>query len=388
MKNEFKLLTLRKIKPVKDAKERMKYGSFGSIIGMVTNISLFGFKFWVGTITGSMSIRADAFNNLSDTGTSVISFLSTNISAKPADKEHPYGHGRFEYVATLAVSFVILMIGFNLLQEAIQKILHPQALQFSLFALIVVVVSIFTKVWLSLFQKHVGVTLNAPAFVAVSKDSLSDVVVTTATLVSLVVSSFSSIPIDGYMGLIVSLFVLKSGFDVAADATKMIIGEKPDEELLEQLGFILLSHERILGYHDLVVHNYGPNRYLASVDVEVNAKESLVEIHDLIDQIEKMALKEANVMMTIHIDPIAIDDLATQEMLVLAVSIIESYDKTMAIHDFRIVTCHQTPYVSFDLDVSSEYKQSNRELKEMIQTYFKEQDFPYSIEVFIDRGYL
>ncbi len=388
MKNELKLICLKKIPKTTKSKDRLNYGSFGSVVGIITNISLFGFKFWIGMITGSMSIRADAFNNLSDTGTSVISFFSSKVSAKPADADHPYGHGRFEYVATLGVSFVILMIGYNLFMESIQKIMNPQPLIFSIPALVVVVASILVKIWLSLFQKNLGETIQAPAFIAISKDSLSDVIVTSATLISLIVSTFSSLPIDGFMGLVVSFFVLKSGFEVAMNATQMIIGEKPDDALIEQLEAIVLSHERILGYHDLVVHNYGPNRFLASVDVEVNANETLIEIHDLIDQIEKKALKEANVMMTIHIDPLAIDDQETSDMLSLATTLLLAYDQTMKLHDFRIVTRHEKRYVTFDIDVSCAYKQSNRELKEMIKAYFEQHQFPYEVDVFIDRGYL
>ena len=316
---------------------RERYGKFAGIVGVVSNLILFLMKAVTGILTGSVSILADAVNNLSDSASSVITLVGFKLSGKPADREHPYGHARIEYISGLIVSFLILLLGFQLLQESAAKIFAPEETSFSPAAIVVLVLSCLIKTWQCLFYRKVGRRIASPTIEATSADSRSDVFSTLAVLLGLVVSQLTSFNLDGYMGVAVAVLILWTGVKVVKETSDPLLGTAPPRELVDEIYHAILSYDGILGLHDLNVHTYGEGRVFASVHCEVDAHEDIMESHDLVDVIERDFLKDRNIHLVIHMDPIVIDDERTNALRDQVRQVIAGISPEITMHDFRAV---------------------------------------------------
>lgn len=384
--SDFILNLFVKNKDISNSAVREKYGAVASVTGIFVNIMLFLGKFIVGTLASSVSITADAINNLSDAGSSIISFVSFKISGKPADRDHPFGHARFEYVASMIVSFIIMLIGFELLRDSIAKIINPQETIFSYLAVAVLCVSILMKLWLFVFYKKVSKKIDSTVMVASSADSLSDVLATSAVLVSLFVMKFTGFNTDGYIGIAVAIFILISGFKIMNETKNHILGTAPDHELILNLVTEAKSHSETLGVHDLVVHNYGPSRCFASMHVEVDGNGNIFKLHDVIDNIERDIQKKYGVQCSIHLDPIQTDDEAVNIVKIQIEAIISAIDNRLSVHDFRMVPGDTHTNLIFDLFIPFEIKMPEKELKELIDKQLDKISHKYYTVITFDRG--
>lgn len=320
-----------------DEKVRQKYGELASSTGIFINIILFFLKLFAGFITASVSIVADALNNLSDAGSSLITLVGFRISGKPADYDHPFGHGRIEYISGLMVSFIIFLMGFELLKASVDKIFSNEIITFSPAGIIILVVSILFKLWLFLFYRKTGTIIESPTMTASSKDSLSDCISTFAVLLGLIIFKITKLNTDGYLGILVSVFILYTGYSTVKDSLSPLLGSRPDMKMVESIRNTILDHSEILGIHDLNVHNYGPGRNVISVHCEVDSKCDLLEIHDCIDLIERELEKKFDCIATIHMDPVAVGDSETERLKKITEHIIKEINTEITIHDFRIV---------------------------------------------------
>ena len=364
---------------------RQKYGTMTSIVGIVINFLLFVGKFLIGTFFGSVAISADAINNLSDAGSSFISLISFKISSKPADREHPFGHARIEYIASMVVGAIVLLIGFDLLKESFLKIFAPSDMDKSYIVIIVLVLSILSKLWLGLFYRNVAKKINSELLRAASADSFSDVFSTGATLVSALIWMFFNLNIDAYVGLVVSVFILIAGLKILNENKNIILGSAPDPEIIEIIKAKALEDKRIIGIHDLLVHSYGAGATIASFHAEVDGKGDFFEAHDLIDNIEKQLFSEYNITCTIHMDPIVTDDEhinALREKVQVAV---KNVDGVFRIHDFRCVSGPTHTNLIFDVEIPFEEKKSNKEICALIEAQIKKIDNTYFAVISIDR---
>lgn len=334
---------------VENMQVRTSYGTFASVVGMICNLLLFIAKISIGILTASISIMADAFNNLSDAASSVIGFVGVKLAARPADKEHPFGHGRYEYIAALVVAFLILQVGFTCFKNAFMKIIHPEEIRFSYISVCILLLSVGMKIWLSFFNRKLGNRINSSVMKATAADALSDVFVTSATIVSLVVAHVFGINIDGYMGVVVSVFVLIAGFNIAKDTLEPLMGAAIDKDLYDRLTKKIESYEGIIGTHDLVVHNYGPSHTRATIHCEVPNDIALESAHEIIDQIERDILKQENILLVIHLDPVEVNDGRVMELKQNISDIIKGIDEKASIHDFRMVTCETQINLIFEL---------------------------------------
>jgi cation diffusion facilitator family transporter len=356
-----------------------------SIVGIIVNFILFVGKFAVGTIFGSVAISADAINNLSDAGSSFISLISFRISSKPADREHPFGHARIEYIASMAVGVIVLFIGFDLLKESFFKILSPEPMKSSTVVLVVLVASILAKLWLGLFYRGVAKKINSELLKAAASDSFSDVLSTGATLVSALVWMFLELNIDAFVGLVVSVFILIAGLKILNENKNIILGAAPDPEVIEIIKKKALADDRIIGIHDLIVHSYGAGATIASFHAEVDGKGDFFEAHDLIDNIEKQLLSEYNIACTIHMDPIVTDDEQINSLKSRVEGAVKSINPDFRIHDFRCVTGPTHTNLIFDIEIPFEEKRTNREICALVESAVKELDGSYFAVVSIDR---
>lgn len=366
---------------------RQKYGTLSSIIGIICNIFLFILKYIMGTLSNSISIVSDAFNNLSDCASCLIMLLGYKMASKPADKEHPFGHGRIEYLISLIIAVIIILVGAELLKNSIFKIITPEELNFNITVLISLVFSILVKIWMSIFNTKLGKKINSTVMIATAKDSRSDVIATVSTLIALVSSIFTKLPVDGIMGIIVSVFILKSGYEIVKDTVDELLGKPASPELIEQIKSNVLENEKILGIHDLVIHNYGPGNMIGSCHVEVACNENIMIIHDIVDEIERKILKQLKVMMTIHMDPIEIDDELTNNAKKMVLNIIKEINPSLNIHDFRIVHGEAFTNLIFDLVVPYECKLSKEEIKETIDEKLSHEKTKYYTVIMFDTEY-
>ncbi len=392
LENEVKKLTNLLIKLFIDGKsytdsraERRGYGTLTSVVGIIINILLFVGKFAVGTIFSSVAISADAINNLGDAGSSLISLISFKISSKPADREHPFGHARIEYIASMIVGVIILLIGFDLLKESFGKILDPEPMQKSAIVIAVLLISILAKLWLGLFYKKIGLRINSEILKAASADSISDVLSTSATLASVLVWIAFDINIDAYVGLAVSIFILIAGLKILNENKNIILGAAPDPEVIETIRSMALSDKRILGIHDLIVHSYGAGATIASFHAEVDGKSDFFEVHDLIDNVEKQLLSEYNISCTIHLDPIVTDDERVTELRSRVDQIAKKLGEDVRIHDFRMVVGPTHTNLIFDVEIPFENKQSDKEIVSFLESEIKLLDRTYFAVVNVDR---
>lgn len=367
---------------------RKSYGNLTSTVGIINNVILFAFKFLAGTLTNSVSITADAVNNLSDAGSSIISLVSFKLSSKPADEKHPFGHARYECIASMLVALAILFLGIELIQTSIGKILHPQDIEFSWISIVILVLSISVKLWMYHYNKVYGDLLKSSIMEATAADSLSDCMATGAVLLSTILSPILHFNLDGYMGVIVAVFILIAGGGIVKSALDELLGQAPDEELVKQIQNKILSYDGVLGMHDLVIHDYGAHRTFASVHVEVDYKTEVLKSHDMIDNIERDFKETMDLEMVIHMDPIIIDDPLTNELKALIGDILKDMNELLTMHDFRIVPGETHTNVIFDVVVPFQVKETNQELlDELIHRVREKKGKTYYLVVTFDRAY-
>ena len=366
---------------------RIKYGNFASLIGIICNILLCVLKGVAGFLFNSVALVADAFNNLSDAGNSIVTLIGFVLSGKPADKEHPYGHARIEYVSCMVVSFVILFLGLSLLKSSVVKILHPVSTNFNLVFVVILCISVLVKLWLSHFYKKVGKLINSDVLLANSKDSLSDVISTSSVLLSALVSVFAKINLDGYAGVIVSAFIIYTGFSIIRETIDNLVGKTPDKEFVRQINDKILSYDGVKGIHDLVIHSYGPDCWFATVHVEVSVNDDILACHDLIDNIERDFAKNMNINMVIHLDPVITDDVETNLLKNKVISIIADIDENMSLHDFRMVRGETHSNLIFDVDVPDSCKIPVSQIVYEIENKIKKIDENLFAVITVDRNY-
>jgi len=373
---------------VSDFKVRENYGKFSGIVGIATNIILFIIKITAGTLFHSIAITADAINNLSDSGSSIVTLVGFKLSGKPADKEHPYGHARMEYISGLIVSFVILMLGFQLIMTSFSKIFHPEPAEFSIISVVILVVSIFIKLWQCMFYRKVGSIIDSTTLLATSMDSRNDIFATSAVLLGTVITKFTSFNPDGYMGVIVAIFILITGFKVIMETISPLLGKAPTKEMVEDIYKKILSYDGIIGLHDLEVHSYGAGQYFASVHCEVSAEQDIMISHDLIDNIERDFTKEEKINLVIHLDPIVTNDPKTNELRVLIGEIIKSISDVICMHDFRVVWGMSHSNIIFDVVVPYNFSHSDKELVQLISEKIHNINSAYYPVITVDHDYI
>lgn len=332
-----------------DAAVRSAIGTVSGIVGICANLLLFGIKLLAGILTGSVSITADAMNNLSDASGSILTLIGFRLASKPADEHHPYGHARFEYLSGLAVAAMIMLIGKELGQTSIGKILNPTAVDFSVLAAVILVVSIGVKLWLCLFNRMLGNHIQSTALLATAADSRNDCVATAAVLIASAVEYFTDLRVDGIMGLLVALFILRSGWELAKETISPLLGENANPELREKIVECIGACPEVLGYHDLMVHDYGPGQKFASMHVEMDCREDPLFCHELIDDMERECFQNHGVHLVIHYDPVVTDDPELIRMKTLAVTYLKEQDQRLSLHDFRMVRGEHHTNLIFDV---------------------------------------
>lgn len=368
-----------------DPKVRHDYGIMMSIIGIVTNIALSVLKLVFGTLCGSIAITADAMNNFSDAGSQIISFISFKISAKPADRDHPFGHARIEYVASMIVSFLVLLVGFELMKESLAKIFDPQPSEYGPAVMIALVISIAVKLWLGISGKRVAKRIGSSVVRATSADSISDALATSAVLASALISYFTGIQTDAYMGVAVSVVIFIAGIKILNETKNSILGSPPEPEVVQNIARITTEYGEILGIHDMVVHNYGPGNTIASLHAEVDGSRDVYLIHDVIDNVEKRLYAELGVRATIHMDPVVTDDERVSELRALTLEAVKEIDTRCSIHDFRFVEGVTHSNLIFDVTVPFEMKLSDDELCDEIEKRLKRINGTYFAVITVDR---
>lgn len=341
-------------------------GKLAGLTGIVCNLLLFLGKLTVGWLANSVSIIADAVNNLSDASSSVVTLLGFKMAQQPADAEHPYGHARYEYLSGLVVAALILIIGVDLAKSSLQKIIHPEPVEFSIATFVVLLLSIAVKLWMAGFFGSLGRRIQSTTLQATSVDSRNDVIASSAVLLGCFAGYFFHINIDGIVGLAVAVFILYSGVDIARETISPLLGKQADPELVERISNLVLSHEKILGIHDLLVHDYGPGQCFATLHAELSAEEDPLVCHDIIDDIERDALEQMNVHLVIHYDPVVLDDAEWNEMKEMVEEIIAGLDAKLSMHDFRVVRSSRQTKLMFDLAVPYSMRQKHKEIKQKI----------------------
>lgn len=372
---------------VTNEKVRSSYGTLSSLVGIVCNILLFVVKFMMGIVSNSIAITSDAFNNLSDSASCIVTLFGYKMAAKPADKDHPFGHGRIEYVTSFIIAIVILMVGFELLKSSVNKVFNPSPVEFSWVVLLSLLLSIVLKFWMSNFNRILGKKINNGAMLATSKDSLNDVIATSATVIAVVGSLFTTFPLDGLMGLIVSIFVLVSGIGIIRDTLDELIGHAASEETIKHIKGIVLDSSKILGIHDLIIHCYGPGKMIGSAHVEVDANQDFLVIHDLVDEIERKIEKDLHIMMTLHMDPIQLDNEQVNKFKRMITEIVANIDESLSIHDFRIVTGPTHANLIFDLLVPFDFKMSCEDIQNKIDDELAKKDENIYTVITFDHGF-
>ena len=347
-------------------------GKFAGTVGIVCNLLLSVMKLVVGTLTNSVAITADATNNISDAGSSVITLVGFRLSGKPADRDHPYGHARMEYISGLVISFLILLIGAEILKSSVKKIFSPEESVFSIAAVIVLAVSVLVKLWMAYFNKKLGKLINSTALEATSADSRNDAVSTLAVLIASIISKLTGFDLDGYMGAAVAVFILISGVKLVKETIDPLLGQAPPKEIYDMIRDRILSYDNVLGVHDLMVHSYGPGCYFASAHVEMDAKINVLVCHDITDSIERDMLKEHNVHLVVHLDPTVLDSEETNELKSLVAGIIKDFDPEITFHDFRVVYGKEHKNVVFDVVVPPSYKYSDDEVSNALKKKIRE----------------
>lgn len=357
---------IKNYQDTKDANVRTNVGKLSGIVGIFSNLFLFVIKFMIGTIVHSVSIQADGVNNLTDAGSNIISILSFHLANKPADKDHPFGHERTETIASLFVGILILVLGFETAKESISKVIHPGSIDFRIASVIILLISIIVKFWMYAYNKKLSKTYDSSLLEATALDSISDVCGTTAVLVSTLLSPVLHFNLDGYMGIAVSGIILYGAYGLLRDMINSLIGEAPDPELVHNIVDRIMAHPAILGVHDMMLHNYGPNKIFASAHVEVDSSKDIFETHDHIDNIEREVKENMNIDLVLHMDPVKVNDPETELYRAKVVKAIHQIDPKWGFHDFRIVSGPTHVNLVFDLVIPFEEKYSQEEIEDML----------------------
>ena len=379
---------------VKDYKQtdnpavRSKCAVAAGWVCIACNVLLCAAKFVIGVISRSIAIQADAVNNLSDVGSSAGMIFGAKAAAKPADREHPYGHARLEYIVSLAIAFIILMVGVTLAREAIDKIISPESVDYSIAMLIVLIISMLVKLWMASYNRKLGKKINSTVMMATAADSLGDVGATSATIVSLLVFRFFHINIDGVIGLVVSVLVLIAGVNIAKDTLAPLLGQAIEPEIYHRISEFVESYDGIIGSHDLIVHNYGPSRSMASIHAEVPAKVDIEDSHAVVDRIERDALEKLGIFLVIHMDPVETDNELAAILKEMVIDVILHLDSRLTLHDFRIVQSQAHVNLIFDLVVPREYtKQMREELTRKVCEKVRERDSRCACIITVENSY-
>ena len=374
---------------VKKVSVRTAYGVLASVTGIFCNVFLFVIKWGVGYLMHSISVMADAFNNLSDAGSSIIGLVGVKMAEKPADEEHPFGHGRIEYIAALVVSFLVMQVGFTFFKDAIGKIRHPEVLKFQMVSIIILILSIGVKLWMGRFNKKLGERVDSKVMLATAADAMGDVITTTATVVSLLFFHFTGINIDGFVGLGVSVVVMWAGVGIAKDTLEPLIGEAVDPEEYAKISEFVEGYEGIVGTHDLIVHNYGPGRSMASIHAEVPNDVDIEVSHEQIDRIERDARKSLGILLVIHMDPVETKDKQVLKAKATVEEVVHKIDQSVSIHDFRMVDGKEQINLIFDMVVPHEYdKEKQIELKKCLREQLGNIDHRYQCVITTERSYV
>ena len=374
---------------IKDKKDRSAYGVLAGLVGIICNVFLFAGKLIIGLIINSSAVMTDSFNNLSDAASSVISLIGAKLAAKPADKEHPFGHGRYEYIVALIVSFIILEVGISCFKTSLEKIFHPEDLNISLIALIILIVSVFVKIWLSLFNRKLGKKIDSKVLLATARDAMGDVFVTSATIVSLLIYRFLGWNVDGYMGCLVAVMVFLAGISVTRDTIEPLLGEAVPEDLYKEICEKICSYEGIEGTHDLIVHSYGPTRRMASVHAEIKNTLSIETAHEIVDKIEQDVIRDLNIFLVIHMDPIDTDNEAVQSTRKTISDAVKEKDPSASIHDFRMVSGTDQINLIFDLVLPYSYKKEEcKKFTEDLEGKLKKIDQRYNCVITVEHSYV
>ena len=368
---------------------RTAYGVLASIVGIFCNVFLFAAKFVIGLVVHSVSVTADAFNNLSDAGSSIISFVGVKMAEKPADKDHPFGHGRIEYIAALVVSFLVLEVGFTFLKDSIGRIRTPESLNFQAVSVAVLILSVAVKLWLGLFNRKLGEKIDSKVMMAVFTDSMGDVITTSATILSLIFFAATGINIDGFVGVGVALVVMWAGVGIARDTLEPLIGQAIDPEVCEQIKHFVERYDGIEGTHDLIVHNYGPGRSMASIHAEVPNDVDIEQSHEIIDRIEREAAKELGLFLVIHMDPVETKDENVLAVRENAVEFLKELDPACTLHDFRVVHGEKQINLVFDMVVPIDYNDEKKEeLKKQLADRLKKKDARYECVITVESDFV
>ncbi|MBQ9984050.1 MAG: cation transporter [Lachnospiraceae bacterium] len=367
---------------------RKAYGTLCSVVGILLNVLLFVGKYVAGVLSNSVAIMADAFNNLSDAGSSFVTLVGFLFAGKKADTDHPFGHGRFEYISGFVVSLVILLMGFELMKSSVLKIVHPEPVDTGILAMVILIVSVLVKLYMAFYNQSVGKKIASAAMKATAKDSLSDSLATIFVLVAMLVMRFFGVNIDGICGVLVSLFIFYAGITAAKETLDPLLGLPPDKEFVDQIESIVMAHDMIEGIHDVVVHDYGPGRRMISLHAEVPGNRDIYEIHDLIDNIERELNETLQCEAVIHMDPIETDNEEITRMKQIVATEIKKINESITIHDFRMVTGDTHTNLIFDALVPFETKLSAKDVKQSIETTVENMEGNYYAVVHIDQSYL
>ena len=373
---------------IESTEVRTRYGMLASVVGIFCNVLLFSVKLTIGLILSSLAVTADAFNNLSDAASSIISFIGVKMAGKPADAEHPFGHGRIEYIAALIVSFLVIEVGFTFFKSSISKILHPEEISFDLVPFVILILSILVKLWMAFFNNKLGKRIDSKVMLATAADSLGDVITTSATVLSIIICHFTSINVDAIAGLIVSAIVIWSGISIAKDTLEPLIGERVPTELYQKITDIVESYDGIVGTHDLIVHNYGPNRSMATIHAEVPNDINIEVSHEIIDKIERDVKKDLNILLVIHMDPVEMRDEEVLSLREKTSRIVHALDPELNFHDFRVLKENEQRNLIFDLVIPDSYseKDANRVMHQLV-SLLHEMDENVECIITLDRSF-
>lgn len=374
---------------IDDEKVRNKYGFLAGIVGIISNLILFILKFSIGFLSGSIAITADAFNNFSDMASSAITIIGFRLASMPADEKHPFGHGRLEYISALVVAFMVMFVGIKFVQTSFERIVNPIGVEFNLIPFVLLLASILVKFWLGKFNKYVGEKIDSSALKAVAVDAMGDVFTSSCVVLSYLIAKFTSIPLDGYVGIVVSLIILYAGFSLIKETISPLLGEAPDEEMVNEIVDSLLQYNIISGVHDLIIHNYGVGKCIASIHAEVPSNIDIMEIHEVIDDAEKEISKKLNIHLVIHMDPIAIEDeefIKTKNELE---DIIEKSEIIESFHDLRIVGKGEKKNLVFDVVVDRDLSHTEEEeLKNWMNEQVQKNHKYYNCVILVDKNYV
>lgn len=371
----------------KDKAVRRRYGNLGGVVGIVCNLILFALKLIAGILSGSIAVTADAFNNLSDMGSSVVTLLGFKIAAKLPDKDHPFGHGRMEYMSGFIVSMVIIIVGFELLSTSVGKIFSPQEISINLLTVVILFISVLVKLWMGVFNNRLGTIVNSAALKATAKDSINDVIATSAVLLTSLINLVFNINLDGYIGVLVALFIMYGGYSAAKEMLSPLLGTQPDPAMVSDIKSAVLSNETFIGMHDLIIHDYGPGRCFASLHVEVPDTVDMVSCHEKIDDCEKAVLENLGVELVIHMDPIATENTRRSAINSVLKEVISSIDGNLHYHDLRVVDGEKRVNIIFDIVKPYDMKLSDKELTELVRNKMSKINPVFCCVINIDREY-